>query len=173
MQYRTSRLPSLFVFCAILLLSAPRSEGWQIPKVAAANLTPTLSVSPNPVTARAGQTVTFTAALQPAFRDAAFWFDWGDGTPASNASLNANVSHVFAQAGTFQVVAHARFSKRIINSAPIQVSVRRSLAGDMVVAGTRKVSPAAEIAQTTTTTPTSLVVRANNLAPSVNEPLVP
>src|SRR5262249_19804640 len=131
MQHRTLGLWTLFLFSAILLIVLPRCEGLQIPRVAAVNITPTLSVRPNPVNPGNGQTVSFTAVLQPSFRDAAFWFDWGDGTPASRSSLNASASHVFSQPGTFQVVAHARASNRIINSAPVQITVARSLARDI------------------------------------------
>src|SRR5262245_27121854 len=131
MQYQTLRLWTLFLCCAVLLIVLPRCEGLQTPRMAAVNITPTLSVHPSPANPANGQTVSFAAVLQPSFRDAAFWFDWGDGPPASRPSLNASASHVFSQPGTFQVVAHARASNRIINSAPVQITVARSLGRDI------------------------------------------
>src|SRR5689334_17058889 len=126
MQYRTLRLSALFLLWATWLIVSSPSEGLQISKAATVNLTPTLSVSPNPARATNGQTVTFTAVLQPSVTGAAFWFEWGDGTPASRPSANASVSHVFSQPGTFAVVAHARAFNRMINSAPVQINVTRS-----------------------------------------------
>jgi hypothetical protein len=171
MQYRTLRLQSLFLFCTILFV-APSCEAWQIPRVAAVNVTPALSVSPSSATTATGETVNFTAVLQPAFRDAVFWFDWGDRTPASTPSVRASASHVFPQAGAFQVVAHARFSNRIINSAPVQITVKGSLAGDVLARGAQRVNPAVEIGQATTTTTPRLLLKASNTEPRANDPVI-
>src|SRR5262249_53386420 len=138
-------------------------------RAAAANLTPTLSVSPNPARPTNGQTVTFTAVLQPLVRDAAFWFEWGDGTPASHPSTNASASHVFSQPGTFTVVAHARALNRMINSAPVQINVTRSLARGGPLSAPQIADSRVAVGQTGATTRPTLSLTASNLEPNVNE----
>jgi PKD domain len=169
MQYRTLRLSALFLLWAIRLIVSSPCDGLQISRAATVNLTPTLSVSPNPTRPTNGQTVTFTAVLQPSVRDAAFWFEWGDGTPASHPSSNASASHVFSQPGTFPVVAHARALNRMINSAPVQITVTRSPARDIPITAAQIADSPVAIGQTGATTRPSLSLTASSLEPRVNE----
>lgn len=84
-------------------------------------VSPSVSLTANPMSAKPGDTVTFVAKLQPYWPDAQYVFHFADGSP--DLAGGPEISHPFADDGDYEVSVTATAGQQQAQSEPIHIAV--------------------------------------------------